>query len=82
MAVEFHSSDENRTIRTGAEIRKWLPGDAVFEDSLHVPNDLKPGSYRLRVALLDARTLQPAIRLAIEGREPDGWYTLGSITVE
>jgi hypothetical protein len=54
----------------------------VFEDSLHVPNDLKPGSYRLRVALLDARTLQPAIRLAIEGREPDGWYTLGSITVE
>jgi hypothetical protein len=82
MAFEFHATGESKTIRTGADIRKWLPGDAVFEDSLYVPDELKAGSYRLRLALLDVRTLRPAIRLAIEGREPDGWYDLGSITVE
>ena len=69
-------------MRTSAEVRKWLPGDAVFEDTLYVPEDLKPGAYRLRLALLDSRTLQPAIRLAIEGRQSDGWYDLGAITVE
>ena len=43
---------------------------------------LKPGEYRLRVALLDRRTEQPAIRLAIEGRQPDGWYDVGGISIE
>jgi hypothetical protein len=82
MAFEFHTYGESKTLRTGVDIRKWLPGDAVFEDSLYVPDELKPGSYRLRLALLDGSTLRPAIRLAIEGREPDGWYDLGPITVE
>jgi hypothetical protein len=36
----------------------------------------------VRIALLDPRTEQPAIRLAIEGRQPDGWYDLGAITAE
>jgi hypothetical protein len=82
MAFEMHSPAGNSTMRTSADVRRWLPGDAVFEDTLYVPDDLKPGPYRLRVALLDARTLQPAIRLAIEGRQSDGWYDLGPITVE
>jgi len=82
MAFELQSSARSSTMRTRAEVRKWLPGDAVFEDTLYVPEDLKPGAYRLRLALLDSRTLQPAIRLAIEGRQSDGWYDLGAITVE
>ncbi len=82
MAFEFHSPGESRIVRTDADVRKWLPGDAVFEDSIHVPGDLKPGAYRVRLALLDPGTLTPAIRLAIEGRLEDGWYDLGGITVE
>ena len=82
MAFELRSPAGSSSIRTAADIRKWLPGDAVFEDTVYVPDDLKPGSYRLRLALLDARTLRPAIRLAIEGRQSDGWYDLGPITVE
>jgi hypothetical protein len=31
--------------------------------------------------LIDPGTGKPAIRLAIEGREPDGWYPLGTIHV-
>ena len=62
--------------------RKWLPGDSVFDGTLYVPETLKPGEYRLRVGILDPRTEKPAVRLAIEGRQPDGWYDLGSIRVE
>jgi hypothetical protein len=81
LALEIQSQNESRIIRTDARVREWLPGDAVFEGPLYVPADLTPGVHRLRVALLDPRTLTPAIRLAIEGRQPDGWYDVGAITV-
>ena len=66
-------------LRTGADVRKWLPGDAVVDTSLYVPETLKPGTYRVSIALLDPRTGAPALRLAIAGLQPDGWYDLGAI---
>ena len=65
-----------------ADVRQWLPGDSIYEKTAYVPRELKPGKYRVRVALLDPRTRNPAIRLAITGRESDGWYDAGEITVE
>lgn len=38
-------------------------------------------SASFSVVLLDPITLQPGIRLAIEGRGNDGWYPLGKIRV-
>jgi hypothetical protein len=64
-----------------ADVRQWLPGDSVYENTIPIPWDLKPGKYRLRVALLDPQTRTPAIRLAIAGRQSDGWYDLGNILV-
>lgn len=81
LAFRFGSPEHSAVVRTDADIRKWLPGDAVFEDPVFVPDDLPPGDYQLGVALLDPITLQPAIRLAFEGREADGWYRLGKIHV-
>jgi hypothetical protein len=69
-------------IELPVDVRKWLPGDAVYDGTVYVPATVRSGDYRLRVALLDPRTQQPAIRLAIEGRQPDGWYDLGSVSVE
>jgi hypothetical protein len=68
-------------IRLPADVTGWLPGDALWEGGVFVPDTLTPGEYSLRLALLDPRTLQPAVRLAIEGREEDGWYSLGSLRV-
>ncbi len=64
-----------------ADIRRWLPGDAVYENTIAVPRELAPGRYPLRVAILDPTTQQPAIQLAITGRQLDGWYQLGEIVV-
>ena len=46
-------------VRVPVDIRKWLPGDAVFDGSLFVPESVKPGAHRLQVALLSPRTGSP-----------------------
>jgi len=81
LAFELTSPEHRAQILTTTDVSKWLPGDAVFDELLAIPADLPAGAYRLRTALLDLRTGKPAIRLAIEGREPDGWYPLGKINV-
>jgi hypothetical protein len=82
LAVGIHSNQGGAVLDTPEDVRKWLPGDTVYDGTIYVPRDLKPGAYRLRIGLLDPRTGEPAIRLAIQGRQPDGWYDLGEITVE
>jgi hypothetical protein len=66
---------------TEAEIRDWLPGDSLYDDTVSVPADLPAGEYALSLALVDPATRKPAIRLAIEGRDADGWYPLGKIRI-
>ncbi len=82
LAIRLASDKSGTVIPLEADVRKWLPGDAVFDGTIPVPPDLAPGNYRLQVALLDVRTHRPAIRLAIQGRQPDGWYDLGPLQVE
>ena len=82
VAIELRSPAAGAVIGTDADVRKWLPGDAVYDGTVYVPHDLPPGEYGLRIALLEARTGRPAIRLAIEGRQADGWYEPGEIRVE
>lgn len=82
LAFRLSSLDHSAVIRTDVDIRKWVPGDAVFEDPMFVPGDLPAGDYQVSVGLLDPITLEPGIRLAIEGRGDDGWYTLGKIRVK
>jgi len=82
LAVELRSSQSAAIIRVPVDVRSWLPGDAVFDGTLYVPENLADDSYDFRVAMLDPRTGKPAIQFAIEGRREDGWYGLGSLTVK
>jgi hypothetical protein len=71
---------DDSVIEVPTDIRKWLPGDALVEETISLPA-IAPGEHRVRVALLDGRTHQPAIQLGIAGRTQGGWYDLGPITV-
>ena len=82
LAVELRSALGAAVERVPVDLRKWLPGDAVFDGNLHVDDQLKPGQYKVRIGILSPRTGKPAIRLAIEGLEADGWYDLGEITLQ
>jgi len=81
-ALQLESPQGSTVLRIPVDVRKWLPGDAVYDGSLYVPEMLKPGTYKLRVGMLDPRTETPAIQLAIQGRQPDGWYDLGTVLVQ
>jgi hypothetical protein len=82
LAIELRSSNSATIIRIPVDVRKWLPGDAVFDGTLYVPENMREGAYEVRVAMLDPRTEQSAVRFAIEGRQNDGWYGMGALTVK
>jgi hypothetical protein len=81
LVLQLTSDTQSESVGLIADLRKWLPGDAVVDQLVYVPETLKPGDYRFRLALLDPRTNQPAVHLAIKGRNPDGWYDMGVISV-
>jgi Domain of unknown function (DUF4832) len=82
LAIELRSAKNTAIVRVPVDVRKWLPGDAVFDGTIYVPESLSPGEYDFRVGMLDPRTERPAIRFAIQGRSADGWYHMGNISVE
>jgi hypothetical protein len=82
LAMELRSPKGSAIIQIPVDVRKWLPGDAVFDGPVYLPENLEDGSYNVRIAMLDPLTGKPAIRLAIEGRQDDGWYLTGSLTVK
>ena len=64
-----------------ADVRAWLPGRYEVCFAHQVPPDLKPGRYLLALALLDPHTGRPAVHLAVEGRDSQGWYGLSEIEI-
>jgi hypothetical protein len=81
LALRLKNNQHTAVLLTKADIRAWLPGDAVYDDSVFLPRDLPPGEYDLSLAIIDPGTRQPKVKLAIEGVQSDGWYGLGRIVV-
>ena len=81
LAIQLRAANNSAVINIPVDVRKWLPGDAVFDGSLFVPETLPEGTYDFRVGMLDARTSKPAVRFGIAGRDADGWYSEGQIRV-
>jgi len=81
LAIRLQSEEGVVVMETDADITTWLPGDIIYDSAVVVPEGLPPGRYALSVGLLDPLTGKPKIRLAQEGRNDDGWYSLGEIDV-
>ncbi len=81
LALRLQGAGRTEVLETAADIRTWLPGDSIYSDAVFLPADLPKGEYDLSLALLDPWTRQPKVQLAIEGRQPDGWYPVGKIKV-
>jgi hypothetical protein len=81
LALRIKNADHSAVFLTDADIRKWLPGDSIYEDAVFLPADMPEGEYDIEIGILDRRTLKPKVKLAIAGINPDGWYRMGKITV-
>ncbi len=66
---------------TSAYLPDWLPGDIVHDEVLYIPDDMLSGTYNIEVAIVDPVSYEPRVKLAIAGKNDDGWYTLGEILV-
>lgn len=82
LAIRIRNKEEQMVFLTGADIREWLPGDNIYDAAIFVPANAKPGEYDVQLALVDPVEKQPKVSLAIEGRDDEGWYTMGKISVE
>jgi hypothetical protein len=80
-ALRVRGNGRTEVLPTRADIRDWLPGDSLYDDAVFLPDGIAAGEYDLSLALVDAESRTPAIRLAIAGRQDDGWYPLGKVRV-
>ena len=81
LALRLKRLEKTFVLLTDVDIRGWLPGDNLYDSSVTIPNDVPPGEYDLQIGIVDRRNLRPRIKLAVAGREPDGWYTMGKISI-
>jgi hypothetical protein len=81
LALRLKSGNNSAVLVTDADVRTWMPGDNLYNNSVYIPGSLPDGDYTLEIALIDPATREPAIKLAIAGIETDGWYPMGTIKV-
>ncbi len=81
LAIRLKSGDQLAVLPTDANIKQWMPGDIVYDNSVFIPGDLPAGTYDVQVAVVDRWSYEPRVKLAIQGRGEDGWYQLGAINI-
>jgi hypothetical protein len=67
--------------KNGAGIQGWLPGKTRTTHTLRVPADAPAGHYALSVGIVEPGTNKPSVRLAVAGRDADGWYPLSHVEI-
>jgi hypothetical protein len=82
LAIRLKNKKDGMTFLTSADIREWMPGDNLYNDAVFIPADAKAGEYDVQLSLVDPATGKPKVLLAIEGKDREGWYTLGKIDIK
>jgi hypothetical protein len=81
LALRLVSDHQSLVLPTDAPVREWLPGDNISDQTIFLPEELEEGFYDLQVAVVDRLKFEPRVKLAIEGRQEDGWYPLGPVEI-
>ena len=67
--------------QTDWNVLKWLPGRYIQSTKIEMPDDIKPGRYLVYFSLLDPYTHKPAVKLAVDGADAQGWYSWSTFEV-
>ncbi len=82
LAIRIQNENFSKSFTTNADITEWLPGDNIFNQGFFMPVEMPEGKYELHVGVIDERSKEPKVNLAIEGKTKDGWYNVGKIVVK
>jgi Domain of unknown function (DUF4832)/Beta-galactosidase len=81
LAIRLKTSNNESVFVTDANVKEWLPGDIVYDNSFFIPADFPLGICDVQIAIVDKMKHEPRVSLAIEGKGSDGWYQLGKINI-
>jgi hypothetical protein len=82
LAFRLKNTQKVQVLPACTDIRNWLPGDIVCDETLYIPFDMPLGTYQLEVAIVSPVSWEPRVKLAIEGRNEEGWYPIGNIKIQ
>ena len=81
LALRLKNDEISKILITDADIKTWLPGDNLYDNSVLIPSDMPQGRYDLQIGIIAPLSRKPKVKLAISGKQPDGWYHLGKIKI-
>jgi hypothetical protein len=65
------------------DVRSWSPMTTIStHDEFMLPENLPVGLYDLRLAFVDPDSGQPALDLAIKGKDSNGRYQIGQVQIK
>jgi len=82
LAIRLTNEKRSEVLITDADITTWLPGDNLYDDSIFVPHHMPAGTYQLQIGIVDPQSHEPRVNLAIDGRDKEGWYSIGKIEIK
>ena len=82
LAVRLTDAAGKQTLLLGStSVKGWLPGKIDVAENLEIPKGLASGLYKLAIGVVDTVEHRPEVRLAIEGRDAEGWYPVSEISI-
>ncbi len=79
--TDSEGSEKFSEVDRGFNETSWVEGESYsFHSVFHLPKDLSPGVYDVRIALV-GDSGNPRIKLAIQGVDSQGKYKLGEIRI-
>ena len=78
--VRLKGKDQEQKWQLEEDIRRWLPGEDYAVEA-ELPLQVAPGRYELSVGIDTCIPEIGMLQLAIEGRDGDGFYSLGEIGI-
>jgi hypothetical protein len=81
LAIRLKAAEKVALFVTEANVKEWLPGDIVYDNSFFIPADFPSGTCDVQAAIVDRINHEPRITLAITGKSNDGWYQIGKISI-
>lgn len=79
-ALRFTQGKRSFIVPFKQDIRKWMPGHSWFEETIKLPDKLKPGEAKVALGITDEKD-NLKVRFAIKPMDPDGWHTLTNVDV-
>ena len=79
--IDSEGKEKFSEVDTSFDESSWVQGEThALLSVFHLPKDLAPGNYEIRIALVDAAG-KPRIRLPIQGEDSEKRYAVGEIQI-